>query len=454
MTEKIESPVDLCIENGHLLTPARTTDCRSGIAIDDGRIVAVGETDSLPDAERTLNADGNMIAPGIVDEHVHDRSLGQTHKEDWETVTHAAAAGGVTTVLGHGNNDPYIETPQALERKIEQAKQDAIVDVGCFAWITTDNYSQIEPLIAAGAIGLQASLDERAPSHGELLTAMEQIEALDERLGIHVEHGEIVAESRQRRKSSGNDEPIDHCRGRPPIAEVVGAVTLIEMASETGCPVHVFQVSTGDSLDRLGKAKQRGLDLTIETTPHYLWFSDAEMSERGSVAVVSPPLRSEHERKRLLEEGLESGIIDCIGTDHAPHTDEEKCVSNPFGSVWDVSPGFAGVETGAPSLLTLVQRGHLTHPEWIQLHSATPAQIWGLYPQKGSLQVGTDADVVIVDPEKKWTVDRTELNSKSTATVWDGETFTGKVQTTIVRGEIVYDDGVFPVAPGYGSVLQ
>lgn len=447
MTER----VDLRLTNGSLLTPDGVLSGGYGVAIDGERIAAVGRTDSLPPARRTIDVDGNVIAPGAVDEHVHDRSLGQSHKEDWATLTRSAAAGGVTTVLGHGNTDPYVERPADLERKFGLADRDAVVDFGAFAWVTEENYDRLAPLSAAGAVGFQASLAERPLDSGQLLTAMANCADTDRRLGLHVEDGAILDSRWADERTSGEERPRDHCRGRPAVAEAVGARTAVELAQETGCPLHVFQVSAGSTLDPLVRGKESGLDLTVETCPHYLRFTDAEMARQGSVAVVSPPLRSKSERALLWERGIEGGAVDCIGTDHAPHTDAEKRVEDPHGSIRGVSHGFVGLETAVPAMLTFAAAGRLSYPQWRRLHSEMPARTWGLYPNKGSLQVGTDADITVVDPDRAWTLGRARLRSKGTVTPFDGERFQGAVTTTVVRGRVVYADGEVVGDPGWGT---
>lgn len=450
MTEQ----VDRRLVNGTLLTPDGLQSGDYGVAIDGEHIAAVGRTDSLPPAQRTVDVGGNVIAPGIVDEHVHDRSLGQSHKEDWATLTRSAAAGGVTTVLGHGNTDPYVERPGDVERKLALAERDALVDFGAFAWVTDENYDRLAPLAAAGAVGFQASLAERPLNSGQLLTAMANCADTGRRLGLHVEDGAILDSRWAAERTSGEERPIDHCRGRPAVAEAVGARTAVELASETGCPLHVFQVSAGSTLDPLRRAKANGLDLTVETCPHYLRFTDSELPRQGSVAVVSPPLRSEAERELLWERGVAGGVVDCLGTDHAPHTDAEKRVDDPFGSVRGVSHGFVGLETAVPAMLTFAAEGRLTLPEWLRLHSEMPARTWGLYPAKGSLQVGTDADLTVVDPGREWRFDSGRLRSKGTVTPFDGERFRGAVTTTVVRGEVVYRDGDVVGDPGWGVRVE
>jgi len=449
-----DEPVDLRVENGSLLTQSGRLDDGCGVAIDGERIAAVGRTDTLPPARQVVDAGGGIIAPGVVDEHVHDRSLGQSHKEDWETLTRSAAAGGVTTVLGHGNTDPYVERPADIERKLSLAERDALVDFGCFAWVTSENYDRLAPLAAAGAVGFQASLAERPLDSGQLITAMTNCAQTDRRLGLHTEDGDILDSRWADGRTSGTEQPSDHCRRRPVIAETVGAGTAVELARETNCPLHVFLVSAGSTLDPLVRAKQSGLDITVETCPHYLRFTDAEMAEQGSVAVVSPPLRPEAERERLWQRGIEGGAVDCIGTDHAPHTDAEKRIEDPFGSIRGVSHGFVGLETAVPMLLTFAAAGRLTYQQWRRLHSEQPARVWGLYPTKGSLMIGTDADITVVDPDREWTFDRSTLHSKGTVTPFDGERFHGAVTTTIARGRIVYRNGEVVGDPSWGARVE
>ncbi len=445
---------DIRLTNGLLLTPEGLTAGTQGIAITDGKICAIGSADSLPPAEETIDVGGAIIAPGMVDEHVHDRSLGQTHKEDWETLTRAAAAGGVTTVLGHGNTDPFIDNPAHVNEKLDRASRDALVDFGCFAWITPDNYDELEPLTSSDAIALQSSLSERRLTSGQLLTAMNHCADVDCRLAIHVGDGTITDKCEKGLRKEGVDSPTAHGRRRPPITEIAGAATVVELLKKADCPLHVFQVSTGSALEHLQRAKSAGLDISIETCPHYLWFTEEAVEEQGSVAVVSPPLRSESERNLLWERGIDTGLIDCIGTDHAPHTDAEKLVDQPFGSLWDISHGFVGLETAVPAMLTFASEGRITYPEWVQLYSTAPAKTWDLYPEKGSLQIGTDADLVIVDPESEWTANSEDLHSKGTVTPFDGTTFTGEVLATFVRGNLVYQDGTVLGTPGDGKIVN
>ena len=448
--------VDLVASNCTVVTPAgRTPD--AGVAVEDGEIVAVGRSDRLPDADRVVDGEGNVLVPGIVDCHIHNREPGLEYKEDWESATRAAAAGGVTTVVGMPNTDPVIDRPDHLETKLERGDASAHVDFGSYAVVTSENLELIPALDEAGAVGYKVFLgstvgDVPPPGDGEILEAMERIRETEKRLGFHEENGEIVDHYTARFKAEGRNAPIDHSHSRPVIAEREAVERMITFAAETDAKIHMFHVSSGSAAEAVARGKNRGVDVTAETTPHYLWFTEDVMHEKGNVARIQPPIRDAHERDRLWEVGVDGGAIDCIATDHAPHTPEEKMVDDPFGDTWEAISGFVGLETEVPVMLTFVDQGRLTLEEWVRRHSARPAQVWGIYPQKGSLQVGTDADFTIVDPDREWTLESSdELHSKNCVTPFVGESFTGKAVTTVVRGEVVSDGGDVVGEPGYGT---
>ncbi|WP_254524287.1 allantoinase AllB [Natrinema caseinilyticum] len=448
--------VDLVVRNCTVVTPAgRTPD--AGVAVEDGTIVAVGRSDRLPDADRVFDGEGTVLVPGIVDCHIHNREPGLEYKEDWESATRAAAAGGVTTVVGMPNTDPVIDRPEHLELKFERGEASAHVDFQSYAVVTSENLDLIPAIDEAGAIGYKIFLgstvgDVPPPNDGEILEAMKRIRETGKRLGFHEENGEIIDYYTARFKEEGRTDPIDHSHSRPVIAEREAVERMITFAEETGTKIHMFHVSSGSAAEAVARGKDRGVDVTAETTPHYLWFTEDVVREKGNVARVQPPIRDAAERDELWSVGVDGGAIDCIATDHAPHTPEEKLVDDPFGNTWNAISGFVGLETEVPAMLTFVDRGRLTLEEWVRRHSTRPAQVWGMYPQKGSLQVGTDADFTIVDPTREWTLeDRDTLHSKNSVTPFEGESFTGKAVATVVRGEVVASDGDVVGEAGYGT---
>ncbi len=448
--------VDLVVRNCTIVTPAGRTP-GAGVAVEDGQIVAVSRADRLPEADRVFDAEGAVLVPGIIDCHIHNREPGLEYKEDWESATRAAAAGGVTTVIGMPNTDPVIDRPEHLQLKFDRGEAAAHVDFQSYVVVTSENLDRIPALDEAGAVGYKIFLgstvgDVPPPNDGEILEAMERIRETGKRLGFHEENGEIIDYYTEQFKAAGRNEPIDHSHSRPVIAEQEAVERMITFAEETGVKIHMYHVSSGSAAAAVADGKTRGVDVTAETTPHYLWFTEDVMREKGNPARIQPPIRNAEEREQLWEIGIDGGAIDCFATDHAPHTPEEKKVDDPFGNTWEAISGFVGLETEVPAMLTFVDQGRFTLEEWVRRHSMRPAQIWGMYPQKGSLMVGTDADFTIVDPDREWTLDDARtLHSKNCVTPFEGESFVGKPIATVVRGEVVFEDGEVVGESGYGT---
>ncbi len=353
-----------------------------------------------------------------------------------------------------------IDRPEHLELKFDRGEAFAHVDFQSYAVVTSENLDLIPDIDEAGALGFKIFLgstvgDVPPPNDGEILEAMERIAETGKRLGFHEENGEIIDHYTEKFKAEGRNEPIDHSHSRPVIAEQEAVERMITFAEQTGTKVHMFHVSSGSAAEAVARGKDRGVDVTAETCPHYLWFTEEVMREKGNPARIQPPIRDADERATLWDVGIDDGAIDCIATDHAPHTPEEKKVDDPFGNIWDSISGFVGLETEVPALLTFVNEGRLTLEEWVYRHSTRPAQVWGMYPQKGSLQVGTDADFTIVDPDLEWTLESAdELHSKNCVTPFIGESFTGKAVATVVRGELVAEDGEVVGESGYGTRVR
>jgi len=421
--------VDLVVRNSTVITPAgRTPD--AGVAVEDGRIVAVGRSDRLPEADRVLDAEGNVLVPGIVDCHIHNREPGLEYKEDWESATRAAAAGGVTTVVGMPNTDPVIDSPENLELKFERGEASAHVDFQSYAVVTSENLDLIPDIDEVGPLGFKVFLgstvgDVPPPNDGEILEAMEKIRETGKRLGFHEENGEIIDHYTERFKAEGRNEPIDHSHSRPVIAEREAVERMITFAEETGAKIHMFHVSSGSAAEAVARGNDRGVDVTAETTPHYLWFTEEVMREKGNVARVQPPIRDAEERDRLWEVGIDDGVIDCIATDHAPHTPAEKKVDDPSATPGTRSRGSSASRPRcrpcSPSSIRVDSRSRSGSADTRRIRPRS-----GDVPQKGSLQVGTDADLTIVDPNLEWTADGADFHSKNCVTPFEGESFRGK----------------------------
>lgn len=448
---------DTKFENGRVVTPDGVQSDVS-IGVTDGEIAAVGDPAELGSADRVVDLEGQYLLPGVIDCHVHVREPGYEYKEDWSTATAAAAAGGVTTILAMPNTDPIIDCPETVEQVFGLADESAHVDYQSYAVLTSENYDQVEALADTGAAGFKVFLgttfgEIEPPDDGELYAAMQDATAIGKRIGFHEENDAILKHFEAKFKEEGYDDPIAHSHSRPVVAEAEAVSRIMLLADHADAPVHMFHLSSGTGAELVARGKADGVNVTAETCPHYLWFTEEVMNEKGNVARVQPPIRDAEERDVLWETGISGGAVDCIATDHSPHTDEEKNVDEPFADTWESISGFAGLEAEVGVMATFASEGRIPLEQWAYMHSTRPAQIWGLYPQKGSLQVGTDADFTIVDPDAEWTGRKEKLHSKSKTSPFNGEEFVGKPTMTVVRGAVTYEDDSLQVEEGYGELV-
>ena len=329
-------------------------------------------------------------------------------------------------------------------------------------WLAVDGDGRAGGRSAAGAAGFKVFLGSTfggitAPNDGELYEAMGDVAAAGKRVGFHEENDEILSHLEQQFKTQGRNRPIDHSLSRPVIAEAEAVSRIILLAEHADCPVHMFHLSSGTGAEIVARGKDRGVNVSAETTPQYLWFTEEVMREKGNVARMQPPIRGAYEQALLWDTGVHGSGIDCIATDHAPHTSEDKNVGpdgDPFADTWESISGFVGLQSEVPAMHTFVEQGRLSLPRWVYMHSTRPAQLWGLYPQKGSLTTGTDADLTIVDPTVEFEQTAADLYSKSTVTPFNGERFTGAVSMTVVRGVVVYEDGAVQSRSGFGERVE
>ncbi len=402
------------------------------IAFDEqtGKITAVGHALNA-DADTVVIDGGRFVAiPGLVDLHVHLRDPGQTHKEDVFTGCRAAAAGGVTSVFAMPNTSPALDAPEVLRTLLDKAR-DAAVKVYPVAAVTKglkgEELTDFEALKAAGAAAFS---DDGRP----VLTADLTEKALKAANAVSLPYMAHCEELTLVRGGLMNEGEVSRQLGVPGVtraAEEVGTAREIALAAATGCLVHICHVSTKGSVEMIRAAQQNGIKVTGETAPHYLALTDECLRAKDADYRMSPPLRTEEDRRALIE-ALQDGTLTAIATDHAPHTAEEKAhfETAPNGSV--------GMETSLAACMTyLVETGELPLEKLIWLMSTSPAAIAGI--PAGTLNVGAAADLVLVDPEARWTVDETKLHGKSTNCPFKGMTLKGRVMKTFCDGRMVYD---------------
>ena len=401
------------------------------LAIEDGKIVAIGGRVALEADDRAVDLTGCHVLPGLVDVHVHLREPGFSEKETIATGTAAAAHGGYTTVCPMPNLNPAPDSPEHLEAELALIRRDAVVRVLPYGSITRGQKGRGE-LVDFGALAGEVvgfSDDGRGVQGEELMAeAMRRAAAVGKPIVAHCEVDELL--------KGGYIHDGVYCRehGHKGIcseSEWRQVERDIKLAAETGCQYHVCHVSTKESVELIRRAKAAGLKVSGETAPHYLLLCDEDLQEDGRFK-MNPPLRSREDMNALIE-GVKDGTIDVIATDHAPHTPEEKAdfVKAPNGSI--------GMETSFAVCNTyLVKTGKMTVSQLVEKMSVNPARI--LKINAGTLSVGANADVVLINPDEEWTVDAGKLHGKSKNTPFKGRTLTGKVKKTILGGKVVFED--------------
>jgi len=426
---------------------------QGGLAVRDGKICAVGTIDALPDAPDSIDATGLLVLPGVIDPHVHFREPGLEDREDFGTGSLAAAFGGVTAVFDMPNTVPPTSDGNSVRQKREIAKRKSVVDFGLFGIVGQENIEQIEDMAKAGVIGfkfyLHQSMEGIEPcDDGSLLEAFHRVAATGLRAAVHAENPSIIARQVEALKAAGRTDVLAFHEARPPVSESAMVERCLLFARHSGARLHVCHVTSAETVGLLRAAKDAGIDVTAETGPQWLWFTREDVGQRGGILVFSPPFRLESDRQALWD-GLRDGTIDMIATDHAPRHRDEKVTD----SVWDAKSGFVGVETAVPLLLTAVNEGRLTIERYVRLTSENPARAYGLWPRKGSLAVGADADITIANPEAPGVIVGENLHSRARATPFEGVRVSASIVHTIVRGKVVLRGGQF-TGEQYGRDVQ
>ena len=434
----MSNSADLVIHGGRVVTPDAEFD--ASIAVRNGKIIALGSADSMPPAAETFDAKGLHILPGAIDVHVHFRDPGYPHKEDWASGTAAAAFGGVTTVFDMPNTIPPTGTADILAAKHAIASSKAHVDYGLYGLLGEDTIDAVPALVAGGVIGFKCYMGNTfgkipSPSTGAMLEAFEVVAQTGKRISLHAETNSIMERRETKLRAAGRTDPLAHLASRPAVVAIEAVSRAAILAEWTGARIHILHISSADELRPLREAKARGVDITGETGPHYLMLSADDYAKFGGVIRVNPPVREKHNQEPLWQ-ALMDGTIDMVATDHAPHTPEEKTRND----IWTVDCGFPGVELQMPLMLTAVNEGRMSICDYVRLSAANPAKTWGLYPRKGVIQPGADADLALVDLGQAWTIDDAKLQSRSKISPWQGRAVKGLPLHTLVRGKFVMRD--------------
>lgn len=428
------STADLCVSGGCLMLDGELRQATLGVT--DGKITHIVDPEVTLEATERLELGGQVVLPGLVDAHVHFREPGYTEKEGVETGTAAAAAGGVTTVVEMPNTVPPVLTVDRFEEKADLFRSKSHVDYALFAAITDENLGtgDIAALANAGATAFKTFMATSfgpllMADKGELYRAFEEVAEADRPLYIHAEDEEYLDLFDDRARAEHGEDMKAFFAARPEVAETTAVADVLDIVRDTGTETVIVHTTTADAVDRTQAAQAAGEPVWTEVTPYHLAFDQAAIERVGTHGIGTPPARDAANREALWDR-VTGGDVDLFGSDHAPHELHEK-----ERAPTDVAPGMPQLETALPFLLDAVSRDQLSLATIAEVYAERPARIHGLYPQKGALQVGADADFVVVDMDSEWTVDASRFVSAGRYSPFDGMELTGQPLFTYQRGE-------------------
>ena len=430
---------------------------RAAVLIRDGRIAALLEDErDLPPTDERIDARGLVILPGGLDPHCHFREPGPIPREGWRHGTMSAAAGGVTSVLEYPQAEPPVQDLKTLALKRSLAEAGAVIDFGLWGGVIPSSIEHIPALHHAGVVGFKGFMHSNMSyfpgiDDALLVDAMTQVASIGSVLSVHSENGAILDRALERLLAAGRTDPRAHLESRPPLDEYEAVNRLIFLARYTGVRVHVPHVTQADVAELIAQAKRNGLSISAETCPQYLLMDEDELERLGPYARCGPPLRTRDNVERMWSYVLD-GTIDYHASDHAPYTTEEKEAG--WKNIHDAPPGLNGNQFAIPLVLSeLYHNRGMPLDQFAQYSATRCAKRLGLFPRKGTIRIGADADLVIYNLDDEWTIDRSMQLSLHKWTPWHGRRCRAKVVRTIVRGQTVYDGRDICVAPGYGRFV-
>lgn len=435
------------------------------IAVKDGRIASISEPNSAIEASASKDLQGLFLMQGAIDSHTHYMDPGFTHRETFAHGTRGAAVGGVTTVIDMPCcSVPSVRNIPSLEHKLAAIAPEAYVDFALWGGVTGEDVrlgklDEVQKQADYGVVAFKAYMTPSVPTYprssdSELFEIFKTVAKTGLPLGIHCENYDICDHNVKKLEKEGRLDGPAWAEARCELAEKAAIQLCIDMSEDTGCHMHVVHMSTGIGGILIEEAKAKGLHVTSETCPHYLVLNAKDaMGSRGAFAKIAPPLRTKKDNE-ILWEKLASGAVDFIATDHAPYeiaTEKDA----PGMTIWTAFPGIPGTETMVAVIVSEgYNKGRISLSRMVDVLSRSAAKQYGLYPKKGELQPGSDADFTVIDLEKEWVVDEQLTQCKQKYTPLDGMHLKGKVVQTYVRGILVAEDGRVVGKAGYGQYLK
>jgi dihydroorotase len=440
----------MILHNGKVYTMGGFVE--AGMAINNGRIIKVAKKTNLPTAATKIDLNGNFVLPGLIDSHVHLRAQQLAYKEEFQSGTGAAASGGITTVVDMPNNQPLTMSVETLKERMRLAESRILVNVAFNSALPTEA-GDIGRIVDAGAVGFKLYLNQQlggvnVNDDKALNSAFKVVSQTKVPIAIHAEDESTIEKTKSNLMEQGRRDLNAFLEAHTPEAEEKAINRAARLTKNSGAHIHICHVSSAIGLRAVLEAKKTGCDITCEVTPHHLFLTAQHLRKYGSLALELPPLRTRRDSTYLWQ-ALEKSLIDTIGSDHAPHSLEEKQTE----SIWDVKPGIVGLETMLPLLLTEVNNGRLKIEQLVRLTCEKPAEIFHLNG-RGYLNTNYFADVTVIDLKKEYRIDASKFHSKAKFSPFDGWKVKGKVVKSFVNGQLVMDDGEILATPGIGQIIK
>lgn len=453
--------VDTVIAGGTIVTADSTFD--AAIAIRNGKIVGIGDEETLPEANQTIDATGRYVLPGIVDPHTHIN--GYYSIDTYETGTAAAALGGITTCINFAwqaweNTGPESisiwEEDGTLLEGIDRQKQKgqaALIDFGLHGGITREDpevFEELNEVIEAGVTSFKMfTAYEQGISNGFINQVFSELADRDAVAVMHTEDQSVIDNLTEQLIAAGKSDPKWYPESRPPYSESMAVDDVARMARDTGVKYYGFHTSCREVADVISEFQSDGSHVRGETCTHYTALSDEAYEMKGTIPIIAPPLRSQDDVDAMFEH-LRSGSLSVVSTDHTAFSREEKDVEK----WWDCAFGANSLQQSLPVFHDVaINERNNSYPFLVRVMCRNPARTFGL-PDKGTLQVGTDADIVVFDPNREYTITATDNKSRADYSIYEGRTVTGAVEKTFVRGKLVADKGSIVAEPGHGKFVS
>jgi len=442
--------VDLVLHNTKAYINKEIVD--RSLAINQGKIFKIGKETSMPQADTKIDLKNLLVLPGLIDAHGHLRDEGKAYKEDFYSGTASAAAGGITTVLDMPNNNPVTMSAETLRNRIENAEKEILVNVGFYSEFPR-NMKEINDIVEEGAIAFKLFMTEQVgglniDDDQALVKAFKILSRMKILVAVHAEDKTMLKKAEDELKGANRNGIEAFLKAHSENVEVKAIKRLLNIVEQTNVHMHFCHVSTENGLKVIVDGKKAKMPITCEATPHHLLLSVDDLKRIGTLAVTMPPVREKHHSEALWD-GVKKGWIDILASDHAPHTLEEKMAK----VVWDVKVGIPNLETTLPLLLTEVKHKRLSIGDVVRLMAEKPAEIFRL-KGKGCLKEENNADLTVVDLNRKYKIDTSKFHSKAKYSPFDQRTVEGKPVKTFVNGQLIMDDGEIIAEHGSGKVIR